>query len=109
MGKIPRQLWNEFFETDSIKRKAVIRELIHDSMYESFMEKVKEKYGDTFKSATFYFEDADEGEIGTFEDYLNYNNTEISMIYEVFNEGGCRKKQKLDNSYFLVSDFVESE
>ena len=99
MAKIPRQLWHEFFSTESVERKEFIRELIHNRMEYVFHR--------IFKNATFYFADAEEGEMGTFENYLMKHDTQIDYMYELF----CLDiaPGKSFTSFFYVSDIVEVE
>lgn len=79
---ISKELWDEFFSTDSIKRKAELRELIHDAIYK-FM---TAKFGD--KLQYWCFEDADENEVGDIEKYIEDNG--VAIEYGVVQTHGAR-------------------
>lgn len=68
---LSKLLWDEFFSTDSIKRKAELRELIHDSI----LEVMTAKFGDTLQY--WCFEDADENEVGDIEKHIEDNGVAI--------------------------------
>ena len=95
MAKISRSLWNDFFITESVSRKDFIRDLIHKRMEELIDALFK-------RNVTFYFEDADEEEMGHFEYYLTKDDTQIDYMYEQL-----LPKSKSFTSFFYVSDIVE--
>lgn len=68
---LSKALWDEFFSTDSIKRKAELRELIHDAIEEV----ITAKFGD--KLQYWCFEDADENEVGDIEKHLEDKGVDI--------------------------------
>lgn len=88
--------FEEFFSTDSISRKQELREVLHNAIDAFFRDDF-----DAPIEFTWYFPDAEENEIGTFEKYYDFETGEVCIECHYF--ANSRSKQKC----FNIADILE--
>ena len=82
---LTRETWDEFFSTDSINRQAAIRKMVEDRVDELVLERTADR-----RLECWYYPDAEEGEVGSFEDSLDHEeNVEVVIM--------CRPKLEYNN------------
>jgi hypothetical protein len=65
--------FDEFLTTDSIKRKAELRKMLEDAIEEYL------RLGHDDDNFAWYFPDAEENEVGTFEKFYNPKEREVCI------------------------------
>jgi|GEM_PF-5789726 len=70
---IKRALYEEFFTTDSISRKAELRQMIEDAVDEAF----KKLFDNSSEWSYWCFPDAEENEVGTFEKFIEDDGVQV--------------------------------
>lgn len=94
--------FDEFFSTDSISRKSALREILEDAINEFLR---SEQSYDNF---TWYFPDADENEVGTFEKYYDSNTGKVCIEIHYFDNTGFKNKRRVQEHYEM-RDILEQD